>query len=108
MLLRNLIQRKREIVYDDSSTKRNDVYLLQLKLISYIYAPKESEHKPCWEGCVPDMPANISNSKRSFNVCFFPVRYLPDGTWVNQFPDLELLTQINIRKYFMLGHNLVA
>ena len=47
MLQRNLIQRKREIVYDDSSTKRNDVYLLQLKLISYIYAPKESEHKPC-------------------------------------------------------------
>ena len=107
MLLRNLIQRKREIVYD-SSTKRNVVFLLQLKLISYIYAPKESEHKPWWEGCVPDMPANISNSKRSFNVCFFPVRYLPDGTWVNQFPDLELLTQINIRKYFMLGHNLVA
>ena len=107
MLLRNLIQRKREIVYD-SSTKRNVVFLLQLKLISYIYAPKESEHKPWWEGCVPDMPANISNSKRSFNVCFFPVRYLPDGTWVNQFPDLELLTQRNIRKYFMLGHNLVA
>ena len=46
MLLRNSIQRKREIVYDDSSTKRNDGYLLQLKLISYIYAPKESEHKP--------------------------------------------------------------
>lgn len=46
MLLRNLIQRKREIVYD-SSTKRNVLYLLQLKLISYIYAPKESEHKPC-------------------------------------------------------------
>ena len=107
MLLRNLIQRKREIVYD-SSTKRNVVYLLQLKLISYIYAPKESEHKPCWEGCVPDMPANISNSKRSFNVCFFPVRYLPDGTLVNQFPDLELLTQRNFRKYFMLGHNLVV
>ena len=107
MLLRNLIQRKREIVYD-SSTKRNVVFLLQLKLISYIYAPKESEHKPWWEGCVPDMPANISNSKRSFNVCFFPVRYLPDETWVNQFPDLELLTQRNFRKYFMLGHNLVA
>ena len=46
MLLRNLIQRKREIVYDPS-TKRNVVYLLQLKLISFIYAPKESEHKPC-------------------------------------------------------------
>ena len=39
---------------------------------------------------------------------FFPVRYLPDRTWVNQFPDLELLTQRHVRKYFMLGHNLVA